>query len=131
MSAWATVDAWRLAAETHRQAYEPWVPFAVVVGRRRSDSDRRFLAQPHGDMVRAVRRRAYGVRSRGWRTTGDEVPVRWLQERPGETWHGVPVSVLLVALDAWREAGCPRRQWRTLTASADSTPAPGRPPTPR
>ena len=46
-------------------------------------------------------------------------------------WCGVRASALLVALDAWREVGCPRRQWRTLTASADSTPAPGRPPTPR
>ena len=31
-------------------------------------------------------------------------------------WLDVPASAVLVALDEWREAGCPRRKWKRLEA---------------
>lgn len=33
------------------------------------------------------------------------------------TWWGVSVHELLVALDAWMEAGCPPRKWRKLNGA--------------
>jgi hypothetical protein len=36
--------------------------------------------------------------------------------RGDATWWGVSLHELLVALDAWLEAGCPRRKWKRLEA---------------
>jgi hypothetical protein len=89
---------------------------------RGSVDDLRFVSWPTGDAILALRPCFY-------------VPGRWRSHRrvhithlraladEGGTWEGVEVRELLVALDAWLEAGCPKRRRRQLTAA--STPSPG------
>ena len=137
MSAWVEVD--RLRDEAVRRAREARLNARKSLRTERGGdrlifavtADWRFTAHRNGADVVAYPTRyrvgsVSGLRSKRKRTVEQ---LAALGER-GE-WCGALASALLVALDAWREAGCPRRKWRTLTASAESTPAPGRPPTPR
>lgn len=45
------------------------------------------------------------MRSRGWRRTGEDAKRSWLEMHAGETWQGVRIDELLVALDVFLEAG--------------------------
>ena len=107
MSEWADVDHWKAM----RQQPTPEVrgTFAMLEAsppRTQGDRrDRRFVAL--GTWVVCTERRNAGMRSRGWRQSGRAVPRHWLEEHAGETWEGVAISEILVALDAWLEAGSP------------------------
>lgn len=123
MSAWAEVDNWaRTTSASRSTAARKFETFAEL--RWPTDScrrpfvhrhDRRFLVLD--DTVRSVRRRAYGLRSRGWRRTGTDASRRWLEAHANGAWEGVSCAELLVALDKWLEAGSPkgRGQWHHLT----------------
>lgn len=63
------------------------------------------------------RARQISVGVRGDRVSVDSRRVDQLMEEASKyesTWWGVSVRELLVALDTWLEAGCPRRVWRKL-----------------
>jgi hypothetical protein len=122
---WAEVDRWKVAnaAQPHpRRAHQGRVVFAEREGVEVKhttgtflSSARRFVSWPSGDEVLSLRPCFY-------------VPGKWCSHRrarvawmralaeTGGRWEGVDVRELLVALDAWLEAGCPRRKWKRLEA---------------
>ncbi len=122
---WADVDAWKAtnAAQPHpRRAHHGRVVFAEREGVEVThatgtflSSARRFVSWPTGDEVLSLRP-CFHVPGK-WRSNR-RARVAWLRalaERGGR-WEGVLASELMVALDAWLEAGCPRRKWKRLEA---------------
>jgi hypothetical protein len=75
----------------------------------------RFVSWPSGDEVLSLRP-CHHVPGK-WRSH-HRARVSWLRAHAekGGRWQGVDARELLVALDAWLEAGCPRRKWKRLTA---------------
>lgn len=66
---------------------------------------------------RHARRVSVGMRGDHAGVSIDARNIQSLQEEASKyesTWWGVSVRELLVALDAWLEAGCPPRKWRRL-----------------
>jgi len=122
---WADVDAWKAtnAALPHRRIAHPGrVVFAErpgfeVSGDRVAGSiaipAARFVSWPSGDEVLSLRPCFHVPRK--WRSHY-RARVSWLRAHAekGGRWEGVDVRELLVALDAWLEAGCPRRKWKRL-----------------
>lgn len=116
---WAEIDAWA-QTEGARQntAFRGFELFAVVrfatdPRRQKHPRDRRFAVRD--GVIRALQRRNAGMRSRGWRRRGEDAKRSWLEMHAGETWQGVRVDELLVALDAWLDAGSPSMCLRPLT----------------
>jgi hypothetical protein len=120
---WADVDAWKAtnASQPHlRRAHHGRVVFAEregvevkhVTGMFLS-SARRFVSWPLGDEVLSLRP-CHHVPGK-WRSHR-RARVAWLhaQAEQGKRWEGVDVRELLVALDAWLEARCPKRKWKRL-----------------
>lgn len=115
---WTEVNRWRetTGAESNT-AFRGFEVFAVVhYGRpplQRHHRDRRFAVRD--GVIRALTRRNSGMRSRGWRRRGEDAKRSWLEMHAGETWQGVRIDELLVALDAWLSAGSPSMCLRPLT----------------
>jgi len=109
VSEWADVDHWKATVGAQQNtAFRAFELFAVLQPRgpnQRNPVDRRFAVRD--GIIRATQRRNAGMRSRGWRKRGADASRVWLEEHAGETWEGVSISELLVALDAWLEAGSP------------------------
>lgn len=123
---WADVDAWKTthAAQPHRRIAHPGrVVFAERLGVEVKHttgtflwSARRFVSWPSGDEVLSLRP-CHHVPGK-WRSA-NRARVTWLRahaEVSHGRWEGVDVRELLVALDAWLEAGCPKRKWKRLEA---------------
>lgn len=118
MSVWDDVDSWR------EQNNPTWTPrprrqhevFAVVEFPKQhamnSHRDRRFLSR--GSVVIAVKRRAMGLRSRGWCRKGSALGRDWMEAHSNTAWEGVSLTELLVALDSWLEAGSPQQHPRRV-----------------
>lgn len=106
MSERADVDHWKAMQEVAPAVGAVFAMLEVPPPRTQGDRrDRRFVTL--GPWVVSTQRRNAGMRSRGWRRRGVSVSRTWLEAHVGETWEGVAISELLVALDAWLEAGSP------------------------
>ena len=108
---WTEVDRWSASVgASSNVAFRGFEVFAVVLWAtdprgQRDHRDRRFAVRD--GTIRALQRRNAGMRSRGWRKRGDDAKRAWLEEHADDVWQGVRCSELLVALDAWLEAGSP------------------------
>lgn len=79
---------------------------------------------------RRARRISVGVRGDHGSVSVDSRRVDQLMEEASKyesTWWGVSVRELLVALDTWREAGCPRRVWKRLDWETATGPVKSKP----
>lgn len=112
-ASWADVDAWRSryvkTASPVRHGRVVFAELRYPRGGVGSVDGLRFVSWPTGDAILALRPCFY-------------VPGRWRSHRrvhithlraladEGGTWEGAEARGLLVALDAWLEAGCPKRK---------------------
>lgn len=108
---WAEVDSLRAQypPRPRRIAHHGRVVFATIF-------EVRFVSWPTGDEVLALRP-CHHVKGK-WRAL-DRRTVASLRsdvEIGDARWWGADVREVLVALDAWLEAGCPARKWHHLEA---------------
>jgi hypothetical protein len=109
----AVTEAWRFAA--HRAGVDV---IAYLAGSRvgsRRDARRSAPTYVNGILVHPGNRPSEKkkVKVAKLQALGDH----------GE-WCDVRTSDLLVALDEWREAGCPRRAWKKLATAGRAAPSP-------
>jgi len=123
-SEWAEADRLKAVMPTRppRIAHHGRVVFAtskapIIQGRL---DEIRFVSWPSGDEILVLRPCWFAPRR--WRALDRrrvESVRRGLEVDDETRWWGVDVRALLVALDAWLEAGCPRRKWKRLTTRND------------
>lgn len=120
MSAWAEVDALkdRLQEDARRRKAEFRSLRQKELGNRivfAVSREWRFTAHRNGVDVVAYRADKR-VSSMGGLRTKRKKRIEQLEVLGEAAWLDIPASLVLVALDAWREVGCPRRNPKRLEA---------------